>query len=74
MSPLLKKYTRARPQFTSKIGDKGVSISIPQDYSKNTLPNKTLTIVNIGGMAALESKKEDIQIYFQGLISKTFQM
>ena len=27
-------YTRARPAFTSKMGNKGVSISIPGDYSR----------------------------------------
>ena len=44
----MKKYTRARPQFTSRQGSRGVSISLPHNYSKNTLPNTTLTEVNIG--------------------------
>ena len=46
-----QKYTRARPQFTSRMGDRGVTITIPHGYSKNSLPNKTRTEVNVGMIA-----------------------
>ena len=48
---LAQKYTRARPQFTSRMGDRGVTITIPHGYSKNSLPNKTRTEVNVGMIA-----------------------
>ena len=69
----VQKYTRARPQFTSKMSDRGISISIPHGYSKNSLPNKTQTHINIGKIST--SQITLIYLVFpQVLISKTFLM
>ena len=48
-SPILlshQMYTRARPAFTSKMGNKGVSISIPADYSRCSLLFETSIITS----------------------------
>ena len=47
------------------MGDRGVSITIPHDYSKNTLPNKTLTEVNIGGVTV--DMEEKVEIWYLGI-------
>ena len=63
----VQKYTRARPQFTSKMSDRGISISIPHGYSKNSLPNKTQTHINIGKQLLQSSQCNHFSCHLPGI-------